>query len=217
MAGQRPGPGVNRQDFDQPCAADDAVERLSNPQIPSESLPDYRTIHFEAVAPAWRRYLLVTAALWWLFLASLAGILGWMLEPGIDGMNDWLVWCAMQLGVLLLVATSAAWAWMDAGRRGWALREHDVAVRKGVIWHSITLLPIARIQHVESSSGPLERLFGLARLKLHTAAGGMNADMTIVGLEQGLVERLREHLARRLDALAPNPADGERDDIGTDD
>ena len=36
-----------------------------------------------------------------------------------------------------------------------------------------TLIPIRRVQHVDTESGPLQDSFGLATVTFHTAAGGV--------------------------------------------
>jgi membrane protein YdbS with pleckstrin-like domain len=39
------------------------------------------------------------------------------------------------------------------------------------LWIGRTLVPLARIQHVDTRSGPLQRRFGLATVVFYTAAG----------------------------------------------
>jgi hypothetical protein len=48
------------------------------------------------------------------------------------------------------------------------------------------------MQFVEVTAGPIERLFGLSTVKLHTAAAA--SDGRIPGLEQGEAARLRDRL-----------------------
>jgi membrane protein YdbS with pleckstrin-like domain len=99
--------------------------------------------------------------------------------------------------VALVTLLVGVYRWADAGQRGWAVREHDLSAREGIYWRSVTTLPYARIQHVETTSGPIERWRGLARLKLFTA-GGMTADLTLIGLEAEAADTLREHLAEQI-------------------
>jgi membrane protein YdbS with pleckstrin-like domain len=49
---------------------------------------------------------------------------------------------------------------------------------------------------VDTRQGPLERVFGLSRLLVFTAAG-MSADGSIPGLRTDEAERLRDLLSRR--------------------
>ena len=51
------------------------------------------------------------------------------------------------------------------------IREDEVDLQRGIVWISRTLVPLARIQHVDTQSGPLQRRFGLATVVFYTAAG----------------------------------------------
>ena len=75
--------------------------------------------------------------------------------------------------------------------QGVAMREHDIAFKKGVIWQQMTILPLARVQHIEIHRGPIERQLGLASLKLYSA-GGMSADLQISGLTHSDCKNIRQ-------------------------
>lgn len=51
------------------------------------------------------------------------------------------------------------------------IRAEEVDLQRGVYWVSRTLVPLARIQHVDTRQGPLQRRFGLATVVFYTAAG----------------------------------------------
>ena len=51
------------------------------------------------------------------------------------------------------------------------IRDDEVDLQRGILWISRTLVPLARIQHVDTQSGPLQRRFGLATVVFYTAAG----------------------------------------------
>ncbi len=88
-------------------------------------------------------------------------------------------------------------------RRGFALRDKDILFRKGVIWRSVTAVPFNRIQHVESSSTPLDRKYGLATLQLFTA-GGSSGDLKIDGLDKDIAENLRTFILSKVGAVVEN-------------
>lgn len=108
------------------------------------------------------------------------------------------------LPVLVLPAALAhlVLAWHEAGRRRWGLRTHDLSYASGLLIRRTTLLPLARLQHVETLSGPLERGFGLERVICFTA-GGYSADLVMAGLDRDTAARLREFLLDSLDAPSP--------------
>jgi len=166
---------------------------FSNPSVAPEDVPDYRASTFESPAPTYRRYTLLST----LILAApvvLAAVVAWAV-PFIP-LAGWKL-LAIAAALLLPLVLIAAYRWMDAGYRGWALRRHDIIARAGVLWRSVTALPVARIQHVETTHGPLERAHGLARLKLYTA-GGLTADLVVIGLDRKTADRLREYLVEQI-------------------
>lgn len=77
---------------------------------------------------------------------------------------------------------------------GYQVREGDLFVRKGALWRSTSIIPHARIQHVDTRTGPLERWIGLARVVVYTA-GTAGAQTTLPGLAAEDAEALRDRLA----------------------
>ena len=78
-------------------------------------------------------------------------------------------------------------------RWGYALREEELIIGRGVLFRSITAIPLGRVQHVDTRQGPLEQWMGLARLQVYTASG-MGADGVIPGLTIPDAELLRDEL-----------------------
>ncbi len=179
-------------------ASEATDEPFDNRQRRFDSLPDYRDLEFEPIAAGFRGYTVITTLIWWLPVALATSATNFI--PAVTLLPGLLA----PAGVGLLALLIGTYRWVDAGRRGWALRNHDIAACEGIFWRKVTMLPFARIQHVETSSGPIERWKGLARLKLFTA-GGMTSDLDIIGLEAATADTLREHLAEQIrlrDALA---------------
>lgn len=78
-------------------------------------------------------------------------------------------------------------------RWGYAVRDEDLLIQRGVLIRSITAIPTERIQHVDTRQGPLEQWLGLARVQVHTASG-LGADGVIPGLVLADAESLRDRL-----------------------
>jgi membrane protein YdbS with pleckstrin-like domain len=95
-------------------------------------------------------------------------------------------------------------AWPFVGRRfgswGYAEREDDLLVRRGVMFARLSVVPYGRMQFIDVTAGPLERAFGLATVRLHTAAAA--TDARIPGLEREEAARLRDRLAELGEAQA---------------
>ncbi|AZH25607.1 PH domain-containing protein [Haloplanus aerogenes] len=75
------------------------------------------------------------------------------------------------------------------------VRDDALYLERGVFTRVRTVVPFVRIQHVDSSRGPLERLIGLANTVVYTA-GSRGADVTVPGLTPGGADDLRERLKR---------------------
>ena len=83
--------------------------------------------------------------------------------------------------------------------RGYHMASDRLRVVKGVLFHSDSVVPFSRVQHLDVEQGPLERLFGIARLILHTA-GTHNSSVTLPGLRHetatAMREEIRQHVKR---------------------
>jgi membrane protein YdbS with pleckstrin-like domain len=109
---------------------------------------------------------------------------------------------AVATGALGVVATASA---LVAVRRRWAAwgyaeREDDLLVRRGVLVRRTSVVPYGRMQYVDVTAGPLDRRLGLARVTLHTAAAA--SDASIPGLPVAEATRLRDRLAALGEARA---------------
>lgn len=76
---------------------------------------------------------------------------------------------------------------------GYAERPDDLLIRRGIMFHRATVVPYGRLQFVDVDSGPIDRMFGLASVKLHTASAA--TDAAIPGLPRAEADRLRDSLA----------------------
>ncbi|MFV8835367.1 PH domain-containing protein [Aquisalimonas sp.] len=112
---------------------------------------------------------------------------------------------ALLAGVLLVGTAAAVLSALEARRRAFALRDEDLIHQAGLVVQRTTVLPVCRIQHVETASGPLERAFGLMRLTCFTA-GGTSGDLVLAGLRPETAEALRQHLLERIRARDDAPA-----------
>jgi uncharacterized protein len=83
------------------------------------------------------------------------------------------------------------------GRRfsswGYAEREDDLLVRRGVLIYRLSVVPYGRMQFIDVRAGPFERAFGLSTVHMHTAAAA--SDARIPGLDREEAARLRDRLA----------------------
>ena len=111
---------------------------------------------------------------------------------------------AVAYGFALAALVGGAIFWRFVSRRygswGYAEREDDLLVRRGVMFARLSVVPYGRMQFIDVTAGPLERAFGLATVRLHTAAAA--TDARIPGLERDEAARLRDSLAELGEAQA---------------
>ncbi|MHB1924469.1 MAG: PH domain-containing protein [Acidimicrobiales bacterium] len=102
---------------------------------------------------------------------------------------------------ILLVSVASLW-FLHRRFRAWRYleRAEDLVVVRGVMLRRLSVVPYGRMQYVDVTAGPVERLFGLATVKLHTAAAA--SDARVPGLEPAEAARLRDQLARLGEAKA---------------
>jgi membrane protein YdbS with pleckstrin-like domain len=93
--------------------------------------------------------------------------------------------------------------WFARNRfRSWAYqeRDEDLIVERGVLIRRLSVVPYGRMQFVDVTAGPVDRVFRLATVRLHTAAAA--SDARIPGLERDEAARLRDRLAALGEAKA---------------
>lgn len=107
------------------------------------------------------------------------------------------------LAVLAVVGVGLV-GWVLIGRIvgnwGYAERGEELYIRRGALFRQLVAVPYGRMQFVEVTSGPVEQLFGLATIRLHTAAAA--TDATIPGLTRREAARLRDRLTELGEAQA---------------
>ncbi len=92
------------------------------------------------------------------------------------------------------IATRRVGAW------GFAERDDDLLVRRGVLFRRLSVIPYGRMQYVDVTAGPLERAFGLASVRMHTAAAA--SDARVPGLDEADATVLRDRLSQLGEAKA---------------
>lgn len=83
--------------------------------------------------------------------------------------------------------------------RGYRMGADRLRVVRGMWMRSDTVVPFGRVQHIDVTQGPLERVFGLSTLIVHTA-GTHNASVALPGLAAedaaAMREAIRMHIRR---------------------
>jgi uncharacterized protein len=107
------------------------------------------------------------------------------------------------LGAGVVLALGVVAEWIARRRvRAWryAEREDDLLVQRGLLFSRLSVVPYGRMQFIDVTAGPFERSFGLATVRMHTAAAA--SDARIPGLSGAEAARLRDRLAELGEAQA---------------
>ncbi len=163
----------------------------SEPAVPSAPAPDWQPLPV-------RGAILAGAMVGLSLLIPCLVVGGGILVRIGEGSPLPLPWPASAGIAAVLVLLLAGLAYRRRRRVRWLLDVQGLAVRRGGLWQSETRVPASRVQHLDLRRGPLERMLGLSTLVVHTAGSRFGA-VSIVGLEVGDAERLRERLSRQLD------------------
>lgn len=161
-------------DLDQPGTAPD--ERLLPPKEHLD--PRARTMWYVSES--------IQAAIWVVIVAVVAGAL-----LRFTDITDW--WVYLVAGAII-VGTIAETAISPALRyRYWRyeIREDEVDLQHGFVVKTRQLVPMSRIQHVDTRRSPLQQRFGLSSVVFYTAAGSME----IPALSQEIAADVRNRIA----------------------
>ena len=124
-----------------------------------------------------------------LVLAVGLGLIGGI-APGVAGAAA--VVAGAGIADVFLGRRVGAWAYAE--------RDDDLLVRRGVMFRRLSVIPYGRMQFVDVTAGPIERSFGLATVRMHTAAAA--SDARIPGLPAGEAARIRDKLTELGEARA---------------
>ncbi len=166
---------------------------FSNTSVDPTALPTLDAATLQPVSPYYPPYRLLSLPLRWTTLLAVFWLL-LTVSAAPEPLRNLLVPIA-----LVAVLAITLLGYLEAGRRAYGLREHDLIYRSGLLIRRTAVVPLARIQHVEIASGPLERRFGLVQLNCFTA-GGSSGALGLQGLDADTAERVRQYLLSRIRA-----------------
>ena len=139
-----------------------------------------------AVEPGYKNVLRVRLIVLWLILWIAGAVLDRVVlqETAFAGLTTF------GLPILALVAVVAVPQRIYA-RLGYRLSERLLQVVRGWMFHVDTVVPLVRVQHIDVTRGPIEKMFGVATLVVHTA-GTHNSIVTLPGLAPERAGQIRD-------------------------
>lgn len=172
-----------------------APSPLSGDAAPSEGEADVEPL--QHVEPGYVQVIRVRTLLSW--LGPVIG--GIVLDRAILADTAWggLLLVALPLLAILTAVLAPRRIW---ARLGYALEPAILRVVRGWMIHTDTLVPLVRVQHIDITRGPLDKMFGTATLVVHTA-GTHNSTVSLPGLSperaNALAGVIRGHIQADLD------------------
>ncbi len=124
--------------------------------------------------------------------AAVFVVVGLAVTIGLWVWTDHRLTLLIAVPVLLLGGIEALVVPRQVRAIGYAEREEDLIVRRGIMFRSLTVVPYGRMQYVDVTAGPVDRALGLATVRLHTASAA--TDATVPGLTAGAAALLRDRL-----------------------
>ena len=138
------------------------------------------------VEPGYRQVLRLRLLVLWLPLAIAALILDYatLADTPFYGLAS----IAVPLVGILVVAIAPQRIYR---RLRYGLTERLLQVVRGWLFHTDTVVPFVRVQHLDVTRGPLDKMFGTATLVVHTA-GTRNSIVTVPGLAPDRAAEIRD-------------------------
>lgn len=163
---------------------------FTNHTVDVSCLPRLEAEQFVPLDPNFLKSKLVADALTAAVIVAIAAVItvafvGTDLPIGIPA--------AVAAVLLVLVVVAAVLQTVSVRHLGYLAREHDLSFRRGVISRQSHTIPYNRVQDVGIDRGPVERLFGLATLRIRSAGGTIGVE----GLGVAEAEKLKKLVVSR--------------------
>ena len=150
----------------------------------------------QPVEPAYRNVLRARAAIFWLplFVGSIIADRLLLAEFPVGALAPVLVALVALGGVV--IAPNRVYR-----RLGYAIDDRLLRVVHGWLFHTDTIVPFVRVQHIDVTRGPIDKIFGTASLVVHTA-GTHNSIVVLPGLAPDRAADMRDTIRSSIRADA---------------
>ncbi len=140
---------------------------------------------FQSPERGYLHVLRIRALIFWLPLLA-----GSVVVDRLVLAESWAAWL-LPLAIAILAAVAVVIAPRRVFRRlGWRADGEQLQAVRGWLFHVDTIVPFVRVQHIDVSRAPLDKMFGTATLVVHTA-GTHNSIVAVPGLAPDSADALR--------------------------
>ncbi len=158
---------------------------MTAPAIPADLQP---------VEPAYKHALRARAAMFWVpvFLVALVAN---------QALPDEIPFSSLLPAVIGVIGLSAIVVAPGRiyRRLGYAIDGRLLRTVRGWLFHVDTVVPFVRVQHIDVTRGPIDKMFGTAMLVVHTA-GTHNSVVTLPGLSPERAAEIRDSIRSEIRA-----------------
>lgn len=188
------------------------MSEFINPTIDISTLPKFEETKLKPLQKAFFNVMLIQFAIFYLIL--LAGMVAMYFIDKQHFFRDNFIYLFLVWTVLLIL--NFLYLKISFAKKGFALREHDVIFKTGVVSETTTIVTNNRVQHVALHQGMLSRFFGLASIELFTA-GGSASDLKINGLLLEDAKKIKESVSLKINEIVSATTSSEStDNVSTD-
>ncbi len=164
-----------------------------NTNINIEDLPIVRNVDFKPLNAKYHSVIMVRSGVL-VIIALVLMVLAYYFVD-IPEINPYKLHISVL--VIIIFVIQLVVSYFGFYKKKYLIREMDILYKTGLFWQEETSIAYVRIQHSEVVQGPIDRMFGLAKLTLYTA-GGSSSDLTIPGLSYDDATKLKDFIAKRI-------------------
>ncbi len=172
------------------------MSEFKNQTIDISTLPKFEETTLNPLQKNYFKVMLIQFGI--VYSILLIGIIALYFISIEEQIQDKIIYFA--IGWLVLLILNFLYLKISFAKKGFALREHDVIFKSGVISETTTIVTNNRVQHVALHQGMLSRIFGLASIELFTA-GGSSSDLKINGLLLEDAKKIKESVSLKINEI----------------
>ena len=144
------------------------------------------------VEPSYKHVLRARLAVFWVPVTIAAIIFDQLMLPG--RLFHGALTAAVPLVALIAITAVPQRTYR---RLGYRLTDRLLQSVRGWLFHVDTLVPFVRVQHIDVTRGPLDKMFGTASLIVHTA-GTHNSIVSVNGLAPAVASQIRDTIREHI-------------------
>jgi uncharacterized protein len=110
---------------------------------------------------------------------------------GFEGLHLWLIVTVSAAILVLYILSIILMPYLSWKNWRYAVDEKEIDLKRGVIFKTRTLIPLSRVQHVDTRQGPLLRWYDLSSVTISTAA----TTHEIPALDSVIADRVRRQIS----------------------